>query len=71
MLTRAGTDRSRVLSVQVWLKTLDDLVGMNAVYDRWVVPDHRPCRSCAQVAMGDPDCRIEVIVVAAGPSLHE
>jgi len=67
MLARAGTDKSRALSVQIWLRDIADLEGMNAVYDRWVVPDHRPSRCCAQIAaFGDPNCRVEIIVVAAG-----
>lgn len=67
MLARAGTDKSRALSVQIWLRDIADLDGMNAVYDRWVVPGQRPSRCCAQVAaFGDPNCRVEIIVVAAG-----
>ena len=44
MLSRAGTDKSRLLSVQIWLKTMDDFAAMNAVYDAWVVPGDTPTR---------------------------
>ncbi|WP_163535896.1 RidA family protein, partial [Klebsiella pneumoniae] len=46
MLSRAGTDKSRLLSVQIWLKTMADFDGMNAVYDAWVVPGNAPTRAC-------------------------
>ena len=51
MLAQAGTERSRLLSVQIWLKSMDDFAAMNAVYDAWVVsgpgadPGLRPRRT--------------------------
>ena len=65
MLARAGTDKSRLLSVQVWLKTMDDFDAMNAVYDGWVVPGNTPTRACGKVELADPALRIEVIAIAA------
>ena len=65
MLARAGTDKSRLLSVQIWLKSMDDFDAMNAVYDAWVVPGQAPCRACGKVELADPGYRIEVIAVAA------
>lgn len=65
MLARAGTDKSRLLSVQVWLKTMDDFDAMNAVYDAWVVPGNAPTRACGKVELADPAFRIEVIAIAA------
>jgi enamine deaminase RidA (YjgF/YER057c/UK114 family) len=38
MLARAGTDKSRLLSMQIWLKTMDNFDSMNAVYDAWMSP---------------------------------
>ncbi|MGY4157966.1 enamine deaminase RidA (YjgF/YER057c/UK114 family) [Bradyrhizobium sp. USDA 4461] len=65
MLERAGTDKSRLLSVQIWLKTMDDFEAMNAVYDSWIVPNNAPARACGKVELADPACRIEVIALAA------
>ncbi|MBR0830071.1 RidA family protein [Bradyrhizobium manausense] len=65
MLGRAGTDKSRLLSVQVWLKTMDDFDAMNAVYDTWVEPGNAPTRACGKVELADPGYRIEVIAIAA------
>ena len=65
MLARAGTDKSRLLSVQVWLKTMDDFDAMNAVYDAWVVPGNAPTRASGKVELADPAYRIEVIAIAA------
>ncbi|WP_159007561.1 RidA family protein [Bradyrhizobium sp. S69] len=65
MLSRAGTDKSRLLSVQIWLKTMDDFAAMNAVYDAWVVPGDTPTRCCGKVELADPAYRIEIVGIAA------
>lgn len=65
MLARAGTDKSRLLSVQIWLKSMADFDAMNAVYDAWVVQGQTPCRACGKVELADPGYLIEVIAVAA------
>jgi enamine deaminase RidA (YjgF/YER057c/UK114 family) len=65
MLARAGTDKSRALSVQIWLKSMDDFEAMNAVYDAWVVPGDTPTRCCGKVELADPGYRVEIVVIAA------
>ena len=65
MLARAGTDKSRALSVQIWLKSMDDFEAMNVIYDTWVVPGNAPTRCCGKVELADPAYRIEIVVVAA------
>jgi len=65
MLSRAGTDKSRLLSVQIWLKTMDDFAAMNAVYDAWVVPGDTPTRCCGKVELADPAYCVEITGIAA------
>ena len=65
MLTRAGTDKSRLLTAQIWLRTMDDFAGMNAVWDAWVVPGQTPTRCCGKVELADPGWRVEIVVMAA------
>jgi enamine deaminase RidA (YjgF/YER057c/UK114 family) len=65
LLGRAGTDKSRLLNVQIWLKSMDDFEAMNAVYDAWVVQGQTPCRACGTANLADPLYRIEVIAIAA------
>ncbi|MBN8944917.1 MAG: RidA family protein [Rhizobiales bacterium] len=65
MLSRAGTDKSRLLSVQIWLKSMADFDAMNAVYDAWVVPGDAPTRACGRVELADPGYLVEIIAVAA------
>ena len=65
MLARAGTDKSRLLSVQVWLRNMDDLDAMNAVYDAWVVPGNTPARATVQAQLARPEWKVEIVVTAA------
>ena len=65
LLARADTDKSRLLSVQIWLKSMDDFDAMNAVYDAWVVQGQTPCRACGTANLADPRYRIEIIAIGA------
>jgi len=65
-LGAAGTDKSRLLSAQIWLKDIArDFAGMNAVWDAWTAPNAAPTRATAQCEMGAPDVLVEIIVTAA------
>lgn len=65
LLKEAGTDKSRVLTAQVWLSSMDDFAALNKVWDAWVTPGQTPTRCCGKVEMNDPACRVEIVVVAA------
>ena len=65
LLAQAGTGKARLLSVQVWLRTMDDFAAFNEVWDAWVVPGETPARCCGKVEMNDPKCRVEIAALAA------
>ena len=65
LLERAGTDKSQLLMVQIFLVDLADFPGMNAVWDAWVVPGHTPPRATVQANLARPGWRLEVVVTAA------
>lgn len=65
MLARAGTDKSRLLTAQIWLRTMDDFAALNAIWDAWVVPGQTPTRCCGKVELADADHRVEIIATAA------
>ena len=65
-LADAGTDKSRLLSAQIWLKNIaKDFAGMNEIWDDWTAPNAAPTRATAQCEMGAPDVLVEIIVTAA------
>lgn len=65
LLKQAGTDKTRVLTAQVWLSTMDDFKAFNAVWDAWVIAGQTPTRCCGKVEMNNPNCRVEILVTAA------
>jgi enamine deaminase RidA (YjgF/YER057c/UK114 family) len=65
LLLQAGSDKSLILSCQIFLRSMDDFAGMNAVWDAWVTPGATPPRATVQAAMNRPDTLIEVVVTAA------
>lgn len=65
LLAEAGSDRSRILSATIWLKTMADYAEMNTVWDGWIDQDNAPARCCGVVEMADPRIRVEIILTAA------
>ena len=64
LLAEAGTDKSKLLSVSVFLPNIVDFAAMNSVYDRWVDPANPPARACVEAKLADPGLRVEIIAVA-------
>ncbi|MDP6190135.1 MAG: RidA family protein [Gammaproteobacteria bacterium] len=65
LLDSVGSDRSRMLSATIYVKTMDDFAAMNAVWDNWVPAGHAPARACVQAAMARPELLVEISVTAA------
>ena len=67
-MAAAGTDKSRLLSAQIWLKDIDaDFAPMNRVWSAWVDPAAKPARATVQSPMARPVVLVEVQAVAAMP----
>jgi len=63
VLQEAGSDRTKILKVDVWLANIDDFDAMNREWDQWVVKDHVPARVTVESRLV-PGYRIEATVVA-------
>ena len=65
-LTQAGTDRTRLLTVQVILANISDRDSFNDIWCQWVGenPEHWPQRAVFGASLA-PGLLIEVIAVAA------
>lgn len=67
-LTKAGTDKSRLLTAQIWLRDIErDFQDMNQVWNAWTAPNAAPTRATAQCKMGAPDVLFEIVATAALP----
>ena len=64
-LAEAGSDKTRILRTQIYLKDIADIAAMNEVWDAWVVAGSAPPRATVQAALANPVYLIEVVVTAA------
>jgi enamine deaminase RidA (YjgF/YER057c/UK114 family) len=64
-LDEAGSDKTRILRTQIYLKHITDIAAMNEVWDAWVVAGSAPPRATVQAALANPVYLIEVVVTAA------
>ena len=72
-LQRVGTDKSKLLTAQVWLADMRLFEAHNAVWNSWVDPQNPPVRACvradlAGIAGQRPPlrpCLVEIMVTAA------
>jgi enamine deaminase RidA (YjgF/YER057c/UK114 family) len=65
LLATCGSDKSRLLSANIWLADIRHFAEMNAVWDTWVAPGHTPARATVQAALAGPQYLVEIMVVAA------
>lgn len=65
LLAKAGTDKTRILHVQMWLDDVRDFAEVNTVRDAWMPMEHAPARSSGQGRMAQPGMLVELIVTAA------
>ena len=64
-LAKAGTDKSKLLSANIWIADMANFAEMNAVWDAWVAPGNTPARATVQARLASPDYKVEIMVVAA------
>lgn len=65
LLALAGSDKSRLLMVTIYLKDMTDYAAMNAVWEAWLPNGCAPARACVQAVLANPAYRVEMVVTAA------
>jgi len=65
LLAECGSDRTRILSAQIFLADIGDFAAMNAVWDAWVPAGHTPARATVESRLASPQYRVEIKVIAA------
>ena len=62
ILEQHGTDNTRLLQAQIWLKDIRDRDAMNQVWSAWLPQGGAPARACVQAHMADPRHLVEIMV---------
>jgi len=65
LLETAGTDKSKLLTAQVWLSDMSLFEAHNAAWNEWVDPKNPPVRACVRADLWRPNLCVEIMVTAA------
>ncbi|WP_291995152.1 RidA family protein [Candidatus Accumulibacter sp. ACC003] len=65
LLAQAGSDKTRLLMVTIYLRDIEDAVAMNAIWDAWLPCGSAPARVCIEANLRHHDFLLEVAVIAA------
>jgi len=64
LLAEAGSDKSKILSAQIWIASMGHFAQMNEVWDAWVSSGHAPARACIEARLASPNLLVEVGIIA-------
>jgi enamine deaminase RidA (YjgF/YER057c/UK114 family) len=65
-LKEAGSDKSKLLSAQIWLQEIDrDFAAFNEEWEAWLPENLAPARAAMQVRLISKECLVEIVATAA------
>ena len=68
LLETHGTDRTRLLQAQIWLKRIGDREAFNRIWSAWLAEGgaaaQTPARACVEAELVHPDLLVEVMLVS-------
>lgn len=65
LLEQAGSDKTHILSANIWLADIATFEEMNAVWDAWVSKEALPARATVESKLAGPQYKVEIAVIAA------
>ena len=65
LLASVGIDKSKLLTAGVALSDMALLPELNAAWEQWVDPSHRPLRVCRVAVLDQPGSVVRIEVTAA------
>jgi enamine deaminase RidA (YjgF/YER057c/UK114 family) len=65
LLGEAGSDKTKILSVTIYLPDMNDFAAMNAVWEAWVPAGQTPARATVQAKLASSAYKVEIQVIAA------
>jgi enamine deaminase RidA (YjgF/YER057c/UK114 family) len=65
LLKEAGTDKTKILSTNIWLADMSTFADMNKVWDVWVSKGNTPARATVEAKLATPDYKVEIACIAA------
>jgi enamine deaminase RidA (YjgF/YER057c/UK114 family) len=65
LLAAAGTDKTKLLSVTIWLADIRTFEDMNSIWDKWVPAGSTPARATVEAKLVATVYAVEIGVIAA------
>lgn len=65
LLGEVGSDKTKILTAQIWLADIADYDAMNDAWSAWVPQGHAPARATVESRLASPHYKVEIKVVAA------
>ncbi len=65
LLAEVGSDKSNLLSANIWLVDISTFSEMNDVWNDWVAPGQPPARATVESNLALPNLLVEIMAVAA------
>ena len=64
LLALCGSDKSKVLTAQIWVPEIKLRDEMNVVWNEWTGGKNLPARACVEAKLADPRILVEIMVTA-------
>ena len=62
VLETHGTDNTRILQAQIWLKHIADRAALNEIWSAWLPEGQAPARAVVQAELADSKWLVEIMV---------
>jgi len=71
MLASVDSDKTRILSVTIYVTDFANFDALNEVWDNWFVEGTAPSRACVKVELADPNLLVEMAFIAAAGEKYQ
>jgi enamine deaminase RidA (YjgF/YER057c/UK114 family) len=65
LLKQVGSDKTKILSAQIFLPDMKDFAGMNAAWEAWIPGGQTPARATIEAKLANPALKVEIMCIAA------
>ena len=65
LLAEIGSEKSKILTTQIFLADMADYAQLNQAWDEWVDSQNPPSRATVEAKLADPDWKVEIVIIAA------
>ena len=65
LLAQANSDKTRILSTNIWLSDISTFSEMNKAWGEWVPKGQAPARATVEAKLAGPQWKVEIMMTVA------